>query len=134
MPGIAYEKCTSAGCGLDHVEADTFEEIIEKQKPFKVTEIVDYILNDDKSQVDFIHRVTDDSFWEKVKNGLIKFVSPMIWPKTGGFEIVGQGRDGIPQVDAMEWQFVHHAFLETDPAFGPEANISAMCEGEGCQE
>lgn len=132
MPGIAYEKCVEGKCGLDHVEADTFEETVEKQKPFKVTEIKDYTLNEDKSQVDFIHEVVDDEFWEKVKSGKIKYVSPMIWPATGGYDIVGMGRDNIPQIDAFHWQFVHHAFLEENPAFGKDANISVMCEGEGC--
>lgn len=133
MPGIAYEKCVEGKCGLDHVEADTFEETVEKQKPFKVTEIKDYTLNEDKSQVDFIHEVVDDDFWEKVKSGKIKYVSPMIWPATGGYDVVGVGRDNIPQVDAFHWKFVHHAFLEENPAFGKDANISAMCEGEDCQ-
>jgi len=62
FPGIEYEVCKAEGCDLDHVEADTFEENVEKQKPFHRTKIIDYILNEEEESVDLIHEVENDEF------------------------------------------------------------------------
>jgi len=131
-PGIEYEKCTEAGCGLDHVEAESLEENYEKQKPFEVTNMIDYVIDDDTHTVDIIHEVHDDDFWQKLKNGLIKYVSPMIWPNNGGAESNGIGRANQPITDTWDYEWVHMAFLEKDPAFGDVANVKTTCEGKNC--
>ena len=134
MPGIAYEECDEAGCSLTHVEADTFEENVEKQKPFIKTKIVDYILDEGKESVDLIHEVTDESFFDELQNGDVKFVSPLIWPTNNGISINGTGRADLPIIDAYHWKYVHNAFLKSDPAFGDDiAQVKTTCEGENCQ-
>lgn len=133
MPGIAYEECNEAGCDLTHVEADTFEENVEKQKPFIKTKIVDYVLDEENESVDLIHEVTDDEFFDLLQSGEIKFVSPLIWPTNGGITINGTGRADLPIIDAYHWKYVHQAFLKSEPAFGDDtAQVKTMCEGEGC--
>jgi len=131
-PGIEFEKCTEAGCGLEHVEAESLEENYQKQKPFEVTNIIDYVIDDDTHSVDLIHEVHDDEFWEKLKDGSIKYVSPMIWPNNGGAESKGTGRADLPVIDAWDYEWVHTAFLEKDPAFGEIANVKTTCEGKNC--
>jgi len=131
-PGIEFMNCDAMECTLDHVEAESFEENIEKQKPFARTTIIDYIPDEDTHTMDLIHEVHDDIFWEKLKTGEIKWVSPMVWPAEGGFEVSGTGRAGLPIIDAWHWKYVHHAFLEKNPAYGTVAGIKTMCEGDNC--
>ena len=133
-PGIEYEKCQEGHCDLDHVEAESFEENIVKQKPYERTKIVDYILDEENESVDLIHEVNDDEFFEKIKSGEIAYVSAMVWPATGGYDMHGTGRAGLPIIDAYHWKFVHHAFLRDNPAYGKDvAQVKTTCEGENCQ-
>jgi len=133
FPGIEYEVCRAEGCDLDHVEADTFEENVEKQKPFERTKIIDYILNEKEESVDLIHEVNDDSFWEKLQKREIKYVSPLIWPLANGVKVLGSGRAGLPIIDTDAWRFVHHAFLKNNPAYGTDtATVKTMCDGKDC--
>jgi len=115
-PGIEFEKCQEGKCDLDHVEAESFDGVIQKQKPYERTKIVDYILDEENESVDLIHEVNDDEFFEKIKNGEIQYVSAMVWPATGGYDMHGTGRAGLPIIDAYHWKFVHHAFLRDNPA------------------
>lgn len=132
-PGIEYEVCKEDGCDLDHVDADTFEEVIEKQRPYERTEIVDYILNDKDESVDLIHKVNDEKFWEKLQTREIKYVSPLIWPLANGAHVLGTAENGMPIIDTDAWKFAHHAFLKKKPAFGDDiATVKTMCEGENC--
>lgn len=138
MPGIEYEKCQEDKCYLDHVEAESFEESIQKQKPFERTKIIDYILDEENESVDLIHKVNDNKkgaeFFKKLQNGNIQYVSAMVWPATGGFDIFGKGRANLPILDAYHWKYVHHAFLKDDPAYGKDtAKVKTTCEGEDCQ-
>lgn len=131
-PGIEFEKCTEAGCGLDHVEAESLEENYQKQKPFEVTNMIDYVIDEDTHTVDVIHEVHDDDFWDDLNSGKVKFVSPMIWPNNGGAHSAGTGRADLPIIDTWDYEWVHMAFLEKDPAFGDDANVRTMCEGSNC--
>ncbi len=131
-PGIEFEVCVDAKCDLDHVEAETFKENVEKQKPFSRTNIIDYVLDEKKESVDLIHEVLDDKFWERLNSEEL-FVSPLIWPKNDGVTVLGRGRIGLPIIDTTDWKFVHHAFLTKDPAYGPNtAIVKTMCEGKNC--
>jgi len=133
LPGIEYEVCRADGCDLDHVEADTFEENIAKQKPYERTKIIDYILNEKEESVDLIHEVTNDEFWDKLQKREITKVSPLIWPLNNGVKVLGRGRAGLPIIDTDKWKFVHHAFLTKDAAFGDDiATVKTMCEGKDC--
>ncbi len=133
FPGIEYEVCRAEGCDLDHVEADTFEETVAKQKPFERTTIIDYLFNEKEESVDLIHEVKNDEFWKKLKNGEITQVSPLIWPLANGVKILGKGRAGLPIIDTNAWKFVHHAFLKKNAAFGDDvATVKTMCDGKDC--
>jgi len=133
FPGIEYEVCKADGCDLDHVEADTFEENIAKQKPYERTKIIDYILDEEKESADLIHEVFDDDFWEKLQKREIKYVSPLIWPLAHGVKVLGRGRAGLPIIDTNAWKFVHHAFLKNNPAYGKDiATVKTMCDGKNC--
>lgn len=132
-PGIEYEVCKADGCDLDHVEADSFEENVAKQKPYARTNIIDYIFNEKDESVDLIHEVKNDEFWNKLQKREIKYVSPLIWPLTDGVKILGHGRAGLPIIDTTAWKFVHQAFLKKDPAYGTDtATVKTMCDGKNC--
>lgn len=138
MPGIAYEECDSNGCSLTHVEADTFEETVEKQKPFIKTKIVDFVLDESTESVDLIHEVIDDDFFEQLeKADHVKFVSPLIWPTNDGISINGSdvNKNGVelPVIDTYHWKFTHHAFLDSDPAYDDVALVKTTCDGDKCQ-
>ena len=132
-PGIEYEVCREDGCDLDHVEADTFEENVAKQKPYERTTIIDYVFNEEEESVDLIHEVKNDEFWNKLQKREIKYVSPLIWPLTDGVKVLGHGRAGLPIIDTTDWKFVHHAFLKNNPAYGKDtATVKTMCDGKDC--
>lgn len=131
-PGIEFEACVDAKCDLDHVEAETFKENVEKQKPFARTSIIDFVLNEKEESVDLIHEVHDDKFWERLHKEEL-FVSPLIWPTKDGVTVLGKGRIGLPIIDTTSWKFVHDAFLTKDPAYGTDtATVKTMCEGKNC--
>jgi len=133
FPGIEYEVCKADGCDLDHVEAETFEENVAKQRPFERTKIIDYVFNEEEESVDLIHEVNDDDFWEKLRKKEIKYVSPLIWPLANGVKVSGRGRAGLPIIDTTAWKFVHHAFLKNNPAYGDDiATVKTMCDGKDC--
>ena len=135
MPGIEFMNCESGECDLDHVEAESFASLVEKQKPFKRATTIDYVLDEVNQSADTIDEVHDDDFWAKLQSGEIKYVSPLIWPYTGGYEVIGfDPGTGQKIINAWDWHWVHKAYLTKNPAFGEEkANIKSMCEGENCQ-
>ena len=130
-PGIEFTKCNEDGCDLDHTEAQTEELSLKVQEPFRVSTIIGNTLDEENHTAFFIHKVNDSNFFEKIKKGKIKFVSPSIWPKSGGYEIVGQTEDGQPMIDVWDWGGLHDAFVNK-PAFGDDAKITATCEGYNC--
>ncbi len=131
-PGIDYTKCVDQKCDLDHVEASSFNRTINLQEDFRVSNIVGYTLNEDTHTAYAIHQITDSKFAELVKSGQRIFVSPMIWPVSGGYDVKGTNEKGLPILDVYNWKAVHIAFVN-DPAFGDDAKITAMCEGNDCQ-
>ncbi len=130
-PGIEFMKCTADGCDLDHTEAQTKEASLEVQEPYRKTNIIDYPIDEASRTAFLIHEVLDDQLWDDVKTGKIKFVSPSIWPKSGGYEVIGTMENGLPMIDVWDWDFLHDAFVNK-PAFGDDAKITAACEGQGC--
>lgn len=130
-PGIEYVACDGTVCDLDHTDGTTKEISIDIQEDFRVTTLIDYTLNEDTHTAFFIHEVLSDETWEKLQNQTLKYVSPSLWPKTGGFEILGYMPNGLPKIDVWEWDGLHDAFVN-NPAFGDEARVTAMCEGDNC--
>lgn len=131
-PGIEYVKCEGTSCDLDHTDASTFELSLQVQEPYRVTTLIDFQLDEANHTAYFIHKVHDDAFFERVKNGEIKYVSPSIWPKSGGYAILGTMPNGLPMIDVYEWKGVHDAFVN-NPAFGDDAKVTAVCEGVDCK-
>ena len=130
-PGIEYVACDGTVCDLDHTDGTTKEISIDVQEDFRVTTLIDFTLNEDTHTAYFIHEVLSDETWEKLEKQLLKFVSPSLWPKEGGFDIIGTMPNGLPKLDVWEWDGLHTAFVN-NPAFGDEARVTAMCEGENC--
>lgn len=130
-PGIEFVKCEKEVCDLDHTEGATFEQSLEVQEPYRVTTIIDYVLDEATHTAYFIHKSLNAEFYQKVKDSEIKYVSPSIWPARDGFEILGKMENGLPMIDVYEWKGLHDAFVN-NPAFGDEAKVTATCEGEGC--
>jgi len=130
-PGIEFVKCDEDGCDLDHTEAQTEEMSLQVQEPFRVTTIVGFTFDESTHTAYFIDKVNDPDFYQKVKSLEIKYVSPSIWPKAGGYEIVGQMENGMPMIDVWEWSGLHKAYVNK-PAFGDDAKITATCEGHDC--
>jgi len=130
-PGIEFVKCDQDGCDLDHTEAQTEEMSLKIQEPFRVTTTIGFTFDESTHTAYFIDKIDDPAFYEKVKSGEIKYVSPSIWPKSGGYDIIGEMENGQPMIDVWEWSGLHHAFV-TKPAFGDDAKITATCEGQDC--
>lgn len=131
-PGIEYVKCENSICDLDHTDAATFETSLQVQEDFRKTTIIDYTLDENNHIAYAIHKVNDPEFYTKLENHEIRFVSPSIWPISGQYTVLGQMPNGLPKLDVYDWKAVHIAFVN-NPAFGDEAKVTAMCEGEGCQ-
>ncbi|MBL4818000.1 MAG: hypothetical protein JKY15_02035 [Deltaproteobacteria bacterium] len=135
-PGIQYEKCVGTDCDLDHTDGTTKENNVNVQEEFRVTTIVDHTLDYEDHKAFFIHKLEPGpiplEFLEKVKSGEVDSVSPSIWPEAGGFDILGTMPNGLPKLGVHEWEGLHDAFLTKNPAFGDEAKITAICEGNDC--
>lgn len=130
-PGIEFIKCTTDGCDLDHTEAQTKELSLEVQEPYRVSTIIGIKLDEETHTAYFVHKVHDAEFFQRVKNKEIKAVSPSIWPNAGGFEVIGHMENGQPMIDVWDWDALHDAFVNK-PAFGDDAKITAICEGDDC--
>lgn len=130
-PAIVFEKCEKEICDLDHTDGKTYQENLEAQEPYRVTDIIDFVLDEKNHTADFIHEFHDEETFEKVQSGELKFTSPSIWPMQGGWEKVGEMPNGLDEIDVYNWKGLHSAFV-TKPAFGPAARVKATCEGEEC--
>lgn len=129
-PGIEYVKCEGTVCDLDHTDGSTYEQNLKVQEQYRVTTIVDYVLEDATHTAYAIHEVRDTKFAKKLTNKLVKYVSPSIWPKHDAYEILGKNTDGRPLVDVFDWKAIHSAWV-SKPAFGDDAKIVAACDGTG---
>ena len=132
-PGIEYTKCVDGECDLDHTDATTYAQNLKVQEPFRVSTIVDIVLDENTHTAYAIHEINDDHFAEKLQNEEVKYVSPSIWPKQGQYEIIGKKPDGAPVIDVFSWYALHSAFVN-NPAFGDDAKVVAQCSdhGEAC--
>lgn len=131
-PGILYTKCQGSSCDLDHTEGSTYDSSLDVQEDFRVTNIIDYTIDEDTHTAYAIHQVTDPDFAKMVNNDEIKYVSPSVWPVAGAYDVSGTNDKGLPMIDAFDWKALHIAFIN-DPAFGDDAKITATCEGQNCQ-
>ena len=139
MPGLAYTRCGYSGCKLDHppaLEGETFQQAAHKQKPYRVTTILDTILDEETHTAYAIHRVDDPDFAQRVRNGEIKFLSPGVYRTEGDLKKdqirtkrTINGISGI-WVETTDWKGLHDAFVSRG-AYGDKATIVDSCEGAG---
>ena len=129
-PGIEYLKCEGTVCDLDHTDATTYKKNLEVQEDFRVTDIVDWYVDESTCTGYEIHVPQDEEFWQKYQRGEIRYVSPSIWPKQGAYDILGRDNKGNLMIDVYDWYKLHTAFVNK-PAFGDDAKIYGQCEGEG---
>ena len=129
-PGIEYVKCEGTVCDLDHTDGTTYEQNLKVQEQYRVSTIVDYVLDEATHTAYAIHQINSKGFAKKLSQKLIRYVSPSIWPKHGAYEILGKNTDGRPLVDVYDWKAIHSAWV-TKPAFGDDAKIVAQCDGTG---
>lgn len=129
-PGIEYVKCEGTVCDLDHTDGSTYEQNLKVQEQYRVSTIVDYVIDEPTHTVYAIHHIHDAKFAKKIAQKLIRYVSPSIWPKHEAYEILGKNTDGRPLVDVYDWKAIHSAWV-TKPAFGDDAKIVAQCDGTG---
>lgn len=128
-PGIEYVKCENEKCDLDHTDGATELMSLKVQENFRVSTIIDYQLDEKTKTAYAIHKVHDVGVFEKIKAGEILAVSPSIWPND--VEVTGKMPNGLPKIDVYDFNALHIAFVNK-PAFGDDANITAVCEGENC--
>ena len=125
-PGIEYIKCVDGECDLDHTDAPTYAQNLKVQEPFRVSTIIDIILNENTHTAFAIHEIHDCMFAEKLQHKKVKYVSPSIWPKEGQYEIIGKKANGELVIDVFAWYGLHSAFVNK-PAFGDDAKVVAQC-------
>ena len=125
-PGIEYIKCVDGECDLDHTDAPTYAQNLKVQEPFRVSTIIDIILNENTHTAFAIHEIHDDMFAEKLQHKKVKYISPSIWPKDGQYEIIGKKANGELVIDVFSWYGLHSAFVNK-PAFGDDAKVVAQC-------
>ena len=127
-PGIEYMKCTEHGCDLDHTEGDTKEESIHIQEKYRVSTIVDTVLDESTHTAYAIQKVEDSQFRKKIEMGEIKYLSPSIWPNAEKTTL-SISEDNEWYIDTTDWDGLHHAWVNR-PAFGHEARVVGQCTGD----
>ena len=133
-PGIEYMDCNGGTCRRDHTDADTHEGSLQAQEPYRATTILDTFLDHRNKKAYALHRVDDERFAAKVRNGEIKYLSPSVWPdQHDGRSGMGFGRNDIDGkehygvwTETNKWKAQHLAFVD-DPAYGEQARVVATC-------
>lgn len=116
VPGLEYfnEKGER-----DHPpESKTYDEAIEKQKPYIKAEIVDIGYDEQTGNFWEMSIVYNDKLYQDILDGVVKFVSPSIM-RTKGKEVgpVRIADDYIP---------VHYAYVD-NPAYDDQAKVVGTC-------
>ena len=127
-PGIEYTKCGEYGCMLDHTDAGSYEENLHVQENYKVTTIVDTVLDEDSHTAYAIHRVENEDFAGKINRKEIKYLSPSIWPNKEKTTMYKADENDEWYIDTTDWTGVHDAWVHS-PAFGHVAKIVGECVG-----
>ena len=133
-PGIEYSDCNSGTCKRDHVDEGAHEATMHSQEKYRATTILDTYLDHKNKKAYALHRVDDERFAAKVRNGEIKYLSPSVWPdKNDGRAGLGFGKNDIDGkehygvwTETNKWKAQHLAFVD-DPAYGKQASVIATC-------
>ena len=127
-PGIEYFICDIHGCNRDHTAGDTLKDSEHEQESYRVTTIVDTILDEATHTAYAIHRVDDKQFAEKIEKGEIKYLSPSIWPNREKTTLTLSEHDEW-YIDTTDWEGLHDAWVDS-PAYGHKARIVGACKGD----
>ena len=125
-PGIEYTKCGEQGCIRDHTEADTLEKNLHKQERYRVSTIVDTVLDEANHTAYAIHKVVDKEFAEKIRRNEIQYLSPAIWTDKESTSM--KNVDDKIHIDTTKWKATHTAFVD-QPAYGQKAKVVSKCTG-----
>ena len=137
QPGIEFWACGEKGCLRDHTEDQKSYRANEKhQRKYSVSTIVDTVLDEATHTAYAIHRIDRPDFAEQIRRGVVKYLSPSIWPdrEKTEFRLVKDAPDLANEwhIDTTGWRGLHDAWVDV-PAYGPQARVIATCEGrEDC--
>ena len=130
-PGIEYKKCGIHGCMLDHTDGHSYDNNIHIQEKYRVSTIVNTILDEATHTAYAIHKIEDDTFAEKIRREEIQYLSPAIWPNKEK-TTMHLTDDDEWYIDTTDWQGLHDAFVDS-PAYGHQAKIVGQCEGSSSE-
>ena len=109
-------------------DAESFDENIHVQEKYRVTTIVDTVLDNFTETAYAIHKVENKEFAQKVDRDEIKYLSPSIWPNKEKTTMY-LNNDDEWYIDTTDWTGLHDAFVDT-PAYGHKARIVGKCVGD----
>lgn len=127
-PGIEYTKCGKHGCVLDHTEGETYDESIHIQEKYRVSTIVDVVLDESTHTAYVIHKIENEEFAKKIESKEIRYLSPSIWPNREKTTMTLTDRDEW-YIDTTDWDGLHDAWVD-QPAFGHDARVVGECRGD----
>ena len=136
-PGIVFWSCGKKGCLRDHTEEQTYEGNVRKQEKYRVSTIVDTVLDESTHTAYAIHHVEREDFAQQIRQGIVKYLSPSIWPDREKTTVRLADPDGTAgesdlarewHIDTTGWKGLHDAWVDI-PAYGPKARVVATCEG-----
>ena len=127
-PGIEYYKCTVHGCNMDHTEGDTLKEAVHAQEPHRVSTIMDTVLDEPTHTAYAIHKIHNEDFAKKIEQGVVKYLSPSIWPNKEK-TTMALSDDDEWHIDTTDWTGLHDAWVD-NPAFGHKARVVGQCRGD----
>lgn len=131
-PGIHYINPENGK--RDHTGATSFQKSLQIQELYRAANII-AVGSDLATKKNWqVSKMVDPEVTQLIKDGIIKFISPSLWPKDGAVRRMEQ-TDGsvIDVVDAYDG--LHYAFVD-EPAYGDEAEIKGFCDGttKACQD
>ena len=132
-----FWSCGKKGCLRDHTEEQTYEGNVRKQEKYRVSTIVDTVLDESTHTAYAIHHVEREDFAQQIRQGIVKYLSPSIWPDREKTTVRLADPDGTAgesdlarewHIDTTGWKGLHDAWVDI-PAYGPKARVVATCEG-----
>ncbi|MEE8383907.1 MAG: hypothetical protein V3R39_03075, partial [Nitrosopumilus sp.] len=125
MPGIEFFNKGRR----DHTVGKTYPEALRLQSPHAKAIIRKVLGTESGEKLTQISRVFDEKIIKKLRNKEIKFVSPAIFPRSIDDVEVIERQDGSHIHRVHRYLPLHYAFVD-EPAYGDEAKITDICEGE----
>ena len=115
----------------DHTTADTYEESLKVQEPFRKGTMQKVMGDDTGIELTTVSKIEDEETIAKIKSKEIQFVSPAVFPRSlEDVEIIQTGPDSHIHV-LHRYRALHRAFVD-EPAYGKtDAQIGDTCEGNG---